>query len=84
MTHDFEIEFEHDKKTYITTGQVDIWSENVIGTTFGEETEILVDTGISHIEIDSIDMVDHGDYQCMLNDKEIKEVAIEAISDRYN
>lgn len=79
MRKQFEVEFEHDSKTYITTGSVDFSDKELIGTTFGEESEILTHRVINCIEIDSIDRVDHGDYQCMLNDKEIKEIAIEAM-----
>ena len=79
MRKQFEVEFKHDSKTYIAIGWVDFSDRELIGTTFGEETEMLTHRVINCIEIDSIDMVDHGDYQCMLNDKEIKEIAIEAM-----
>lgn len=82
MRKQLEVEFEHEDKTYITTGSVDFSDKELIGTTFGEETEILTHRVINCIEIDSIDMVDHGDYRCVLNDKEIKEIAIEAMIEK--
>ncbi len=84
MRHKFEIEFEYDLNTYLTRGYVDIWSENVIGTTFGDETEILVDTGISHIEIDELILITDDGGADVMNQKEIKDIAIEIISDKYN
>lgn len=82
MRKQFEVEFNYDKKTYITTGSVNFSDKELIGTTFGEEVEILTHRVINCVEIDSIDMVDHGDYQCVLNDKEIKEIAIEAMIEK--
>ena len=82
MRKQFEVEFSYDKKTYITTGHVDFSDKELIGTTFGEDAEILTHRVINSVEIDSIDMVDHGDYQCVLNDKEIKEIAIEAMIEK--
>ena len=82
MRHNFEIEFEHEDKTHIATGSVDFSDKELIGTTFGEETEILTHRVITSFEIGSIDRVDHGDYQCMLNNKEIKDIAIEAMIEK--
>lgn len=82
MRKQIEVEFNHKGKTYIATGFVDVSDKDLIGTTFGEETEILTHRVINCIEIDSIDRVDHGDYQCMLNDKEIKEIAVEAMIEK--
>lgn len=84
MRHNFEIEFEHDLNTYLTIGYVEIWSENVIGTTFGDETEMLVATGISHIEIDELILLTDDGGADVMNQKEIKDIAIEVISDKYN
>ena len=82
MRHNFEIEFKHEDKTHIATGSVDFSDKELIGTTFGEDAEILTHRVISCVEIDSIDMVDHGDYQCMMDNKEIKDIAIEAMIEK--
>ena len=82
MRKQFEVEFEHEDKTYITTGSVDFSDRELIGTTFGEETEILTHRVITSFEIGSIDRVDHGDYQCMMDNKEIKDIAIEAMIEK--
>ena len=82
MRKQFEVEFEHESKTYIATGSVDFSDKELIGTTFGEEEEILTHRVITSFEIESIERVDGGDYECMLNDKEIKEIAIEAMIEK--
>lgn len=82
MKQRFEVEFNYENKTYIATGGVDFWDRELIGTTFGEETEVLSTRIINHVEIDTIDRVCGGDYECMMDNKRIKEIAVEAIIEK--
>lgn len=82
MRKQFEVEFEHEDKTYIATGGVDFSDRELIGTTFGEEEEVLSTRIINHVEIDTLDRVCGGDYECMMDNKEIKEIAVEAIIEK--
>lgn len=81
MRKQIEVEFSHEGKTYIATGCVDVSDKEMIGTTFGAETEMLTYRVINSIEMVSLDMVDHGEWESMMDNKMIKEIAIEAITE---
>ena len=77
-----ELEFEYDMKTYYCDGYADIWHENVIGTQYDGECEVLIETGITHIEIEKIDVVIDGVASDVTNDSEVVEVAKEVVTDK--
>ena len=84
MTHDFEIEFEHDCNIYTSKGHVETWVEEVIGTEYNGQYEVLYTGGISHIELDELILLTEDGGADVMNDKDIKDIAKEVISDKYN
>lgn len=89
MTHNFEIEFEHDLKMYYATGTVDsLMTESIGGSYEGYDFERVceVNTGINIDELYYIDENINDAVQVLgqYKYKEVEKIAIEVISDKYN
>ncbi len=89
MRHEFEIEFEHDLKTYYATGTVNsLITESIGGSYEGYDFERVCDvkTAININELYYIDE-DIDDAVQVLGQykyKEVENIAREVISDKYN
>ncbi len=89
MRHNFEIEFEHDLRTYYATGTVDsLMTESIGGTYEGYDLERVCEVKTA-INIDELYYIDEdiddavqvlGQYKY----KEVEKIAKEVISDKYN
>ncbi len=89
MRHNFEIEFEHDLRTYYATGSIDsLITESIGGTYEGYDLERVCEVKTA-INIDELYYIDEdiddavqvlGQYKY----KEVEKIAIEVISDKYN
>ena len=75
-------EFEHEEKVYYCDGFADIISNDIIGTEYEGQYEIINDSYISHIEVDKVDVIIEGDSFDVTNDMEIIDVAKDEI-ERY-
>ena len=90
MRHEFEIEFEHNLKTYYATGTVDsLITESIGGSYEGYDYERVSNEELSSINIDELYYIDEdvndavqvlGKYEY----KEVEKIAKEVISDKYN
>ena len=90
MTHDFEIEFEHDLNTYYASGSIEFSiTESWGGNYEGYDYERLFNSEIESINLDELYYIDED-----VNDavqvlglyeyKEVEKIALEVISDKYN
>ena len=86
----FEIEFEHDLKTYYATGTVDIRiTESIGGSYEGYDYERVSESELSNINIDEIyyideDIDDAVQVLGLYKYKDVEKIAREVISDKYN